>query len=253
VWPAARDEPAAAGKENQAMMSLAKRNVLGLVIGGVALVGLAAPSAWAQKGAAPAGGGGAAQPEHKQKEEHKQEGKKADKAKVGDPAPEFSLTDTDGKTVKLSDYKGKIVVIDWVSPACPVCQMHYKAGTVQNLAKKYSDKSVVFLGVNSGGAGQPGSGKETNAKAKKDWKAEFPILLDENGKVGHAYGAKTTPHCFVINKEGVLVYNGAIDDGGPSGIGKVNHVEKAIEQTLKGETVTTAETKPYGCGVKYGK
>src|SRR5262249_18575230 len=109
-----------------------------------------------------------------------------------------------------------------------------------------------FLAINSGGAGQQGNGKAKNAAAKKNWNIEFPILLDESGKVGHTYGAKTTPHCFVINAKGVLVYAGAIDDG-EHGNPTVNYIEKAVEQTLKGETVSTPETKSYGCGVKYGK
>jgi peroxiredoxin len=247
-WPAASVHETRTVKEIPKMMTLSKRNVLGLVVGGVTLLGVAAPSALAQdsgkpgKSPAPA----AAQP-----------GKKTDEmtkaAKVGEPAPAFELKDTDGKTVKLSDYKGKIVVVDWVNPGCPVCRMHYKAGTVQNLAAKYKDKNVVFLGVNSTAAGQEGAGADANGKAKKDWKVDFPILLDESGKVGHAYGAKTTPHCFVIDSKGTLVYAGAIDDGSPAGVGKTNYVEKAMDQVLKGETVSTAETKSYGCAVHYSK
>ncbi len=223
-----------------------KRNVLGLVIGGIALVGVAAPSALAQKGAAPAAAG---HNEHKKdKAEQPSTG-----AKIGEMAPGFTLTDTSGKTVNLSDYKGKIVVLDWFNPTCPVCAMHYKAGTIQNTAAKFKDKNVVFLAINSGGAGIDGSGKDENAKAKKDWKVEFPVLLDESGKVGHSYGAKTTPHCFVIDAKGTLVYAGAIDNGSPGKVGTVNYVEKALNEVTKGETVSTATSTPYGCGVHYGK
>ena len=179
-------------------------------------------------------------------------------AKVGKPAPDFNLPstkniDTLAETVKLSDYKGKIVVLDWFNPTCPVCAMHYKAGTLQNTASKFKGKDVVFLAINSGGKGSDGSGKEENAAAKKNWKVEFPVLLDESGKVGHTYGAKTTPHCFVIDAKGTLVYAGAIDNGSPGKVGSENYVQKAVEQTLRGETVTTSTSKPYGCGVKYGK
>jgi peroxiredoxin len=228
-----------------------KRKMLALVIGGIAAIGFSAPGALAQGSKPGAIGGAAGQPEHKEK----QEGKKATKAKLGEAAPDFTLTDTDGKTVKLSDFKGKIVVLDWFNPECPVCRGHYQAGTLQKTYDKYHDQGVVFLAINSGGKGQQGAGAEKNSKARKDWKIEFPVLLDESGKVGHAYGAQTTPHCYVINKEGVLVYNGAIDDGREHGgrIGKVNFVEKALDQVIRGETVTNAENRPYGCNVKYGK
>src|SRR5262249_31320823 len=128
-----------------------------------------------------------------------------------------------------------------------------KANTVQNLYGKFHDKNVVFLAINSGGKGQQGHGKEKNAEAKKNWKVEFPVLLDESGKVGHAYGATNTPHCFVVDSKGVLGYARRIDNGSPAKIGTTNYVEKALEQTLKGETVSTSSTKAYGCNVKYGK
>lgn len=234
------------------MLSVMNRKVLALAIGGVAMVGLAAPSAWAQTGKP--GAPSAGQPEHHDKGMgHKDKDSKA-KAKVGEQAPDFELKDTDGKTVKLSDYKGKIVVIDWVSPVCPVCQMHYKAGTLQNLESKFKGDNVVFLGINSGGAAaEMGGGKTATADFKKELHVDFPLLIDESGKVGHTYGAKTTPHCFVVDKNGTLVYNGAIDDGSPNHVGKTNYVEKAVSETLKGETVSTKETRPYGCGVHYGK
>lgn len=224
-----------------------KRSVLGLVVGGITILGIAAPSVWAQKGAAPTTAG---QPEHKK--EKKEEKAKAG-AKIGEQAPGFELKDVNGKAVKLADYKGKTVVLDWFNPECPVCAMHYRGESVQKLAAKYKDKGVVFLAINSTGNGIPGAGAERNTAAKKEWKVEFPILLDEAGNVGKSYGAKTTPHCFVIDSKGTLVYAGAIDNGTPGKVGSVNYVEKALEQTLKGETVSTAETKSYGCAVHYGK
>jgi peroxiredoxin len=243
------------------MLSLSKRNVMSLLVG-AAMLGLTAPGALAQDSGKPGkrGAESAAQPEkkeHKEKGEHKnKEGKQEEKgARVGDVAPAFELKDTDGKTVKLADYKGKVVVLDWFNPKCPVCAGHYDAGTIQNLAKKYADKDVVFLAINSGGQGKQGHGTELNAEAKKNWHISFPVLLDESGTVGHTYGAKTTPHCYVIDKAGTLVYAGAIDDGAENHggkIGKVNYVAKAVDAVLAGETVSPAETKPYGCGVKYG-
>jgi peroxiredoxin len=237
------------------MMNL-KRNVLGMVVGGIALIGVASPSVLAQDAGKPGKAPAASQPDKKEHKAPQGEAKGQAGAKVGEQAPAFELKDTDGKTVKLEDYKGKIVVIDWFNPDCPVCAGHYKANTVQNLVTKFKDKSVVFLAINSGGAGMQGAGVERNAEAKKTWNVAFPILLDESGKVGKLYGAKTTPHCYVVDAKGTLVYAGAIDDGAENyggKIGKVNYVEKAVEQTLKGETVTTSTTKPYGCSVKYSK
>jgi peroxiredoxin len=176
---------------------------------------------------------------------------KAAAAKIGDQAPAFQLTDTDGKTVKLADYKGKVVVLEWFNPGCPVVVGHYEADTMNKTIAKFKENQVVWLRINSGGPGKQGHGLEVNKNAKTEWNIKTPILLDEEGTVGKAYGAKTTPHCFVINADGVLVYAGAIDNGKPDKIGDINYVEKAVQQTLAGETVTTAETKAYGCGVKY--
>jgi peroxiredoxin len=239
------------------MMSATKRNILSLV-GGIALLGIAAPATFAQDG----GGAGHPKPEakqpekeHKDHKEHKdtkQEGKHAG-AKIGAPAPSFEVTDTDGKTHRLSDYKGKVVVLEWFNPGCPVVQMHYNASTMTDLQSKYKDKNVVWLAVNSGGAGKQGNGKETNAKARKDWHMAYPVLLDESGTVGRAYGAKTTPHMFIINEQGTLVYAGGIDNGSPSKPGDTNYVDQALTQVLAKETVVQAETKSYGCGIKYGK
>jgi MFS superfamily sulfate permease-like transporter len=112
---------------------------------------------------------------------------------------------------------------------------------------------VIQSAINSNAAGEQGSGKETNAKAKKDWKIEFPILLDESGDTGRAYGATNTPHCFVIGADGKIAYMGAIDDDAGGKVGKTNYVSKAVDELLAGKPVTTSSTKAYGCGVKYGK
>ncbi len=198
--------------------------------------------------------------EHKQvekshkKDEKKHEEKKATEAVVGSMAPDFELKDTDGKSHKLSDLTkaGKIVVLEWFNPDCPVVKMHYdNAKTFTDMAKNYKDKNVVILAVNSGAAGKAGSGQERNAKARKDWNIDYPVLLDEKGEVGKSYGAKNTPAMYVINKDGILAYKGAIDDGGPEGAGKTNYVTKALDELIAGKKVTTTETKAYGCGVKY--
>jgi peroxiredoxin len=177
-------------------------------------------------------------------------------AKVGSIAPDFTLTDTDGKTVTLSDFskQGKIVVIQWFNPACPFVKKHYDNGanTFNDLAKKYADKGVVFVAINSGAPGREGAGKDTNVAARKDWKIAYPILLDESGKVGKMYNAQHTPEMFVVAKDGTLAYHGAIDeDSGMKAPGKNNYVAKALDELLAGKKVSTAETKPYGCTVKY--
>jgi peroxiredoxin len=229
------------------MMNRMNARLLGALIGGVTLLGVASTPVFAQDSAAP-----------KTKQEKKQE-KKDEKttagatAKVGEAAPAFTLTDTDGKTVNLSDYKGKIVVLEWFNPDCPIVQMHYKAGTMAKTQASFKGKDVVWLSINSGAPGKEGAGKERNAEARKDWKMTNPVLLDESGKVGHLYGATNTPNMFVIDTKGNLAYAGAIDDGSPGKVGKTNYVENAVNALLKGESVSPSTTKPYGCGVKYGK
>ena len=191
------------------------------------------------------------QPATGHKTEHKDK-KDAKGAEVGQKAPAFTLTDTDGKTVKLADFAGKIVVLEWFNPECPVIQQHHKSGTTFNdLHKEFADKGVVFLAINSSAKGKQGSGLELNKEKKAEYKLPYPILLDESGDVGRLYGAKTTPHCFVINKDGILAYNGAIDNNTGDKAKSKNYVANAVNQLLRGETVTEAKTKPYGCGIKY--
>lgn len=174
---------------------------------------------------------------------------------AGDTAPSFSLKDTDGKEHNLSDLlKGKkAVVVQWFNPECPFVVKHYgKSGnTFNDLYTKYG-KDVSFVAINSGSKGSQGSGVERNAKAKKEWKIEYPILLDEEGTVGKAYNSKNTPTMAVITPDGKVAYFGAIDDdNGADGPGKVNYVAKALDEIAAGKEVTTKTTKPYGCAVKY--
>ena len=170
---------------------------------------------------------------------------------VGETAPAFQLKDLDGKTRSLADYKGKVVVLEWLNPNCPFSDRHAREKTMSSLVKKHG--SVVWLGINSTSSGhrdflQPA---EHKAWAQKNG-VNYAVLYDETGKVGKAYGAKTTPHMFVINK-GQIVYQGAIDDDkdGKKGDAANNYVAKALDETLAGQTVTTPKTQPYGCSVKY--
>lgn len=176
-------------------------------------------------------------------------------AKVGEKAPEFSLKDTEGKTHKLSDFtkQGKTVVLEWFNPECPFIKLHHeKQTTMADLNKSFKDKNVVILSINSTNSGNPNFGKD--AAAKKNWKIDWPILIDADGKVGHLYGAKTTPHMFVIDKDGKLRYAGAMDndrDNSKKGKDKENYVRAALDSILAGKPVAQAETAPYGCSVKY--
>jgi len=174
-----------------------------------------------------------------------------DDVSVGDAAPNFSLSDTAGNEVSLSNFKGKIVVLEWLNPDCPFVQRHYKAGTMKNLANRYADDGVVWLTINS----THYMDAEANAKFKADNELPYTILVDQSGEIGHLYGAVTTPHMYIIDAEGTLVYIGAIDDDprGSKGEGAVNYVATALDEVVAGEAVTTAETKPYGCSVKYKK
>lgn len=194
---------------------------------------------------------GFAQPKDDKKTE-----KKAEVA-VGSDAPAFTLKDTDGKDVSLESLRkdGKIVIAFWFSPECPFVKKHFEKGgnTFNDMYTKYKDKKVAIVAINSTAAGEQGSGKDTNANAKKNWKIEFPILLDESGDTGKAYGAKTTPHCFVIGTDGKLAYIGAIDDDAQGKVGKTNYVTKAVDELLEGKKVSTTSTTPYGCGVKYAR
>jgi peroxiredoxin len=171
-------------------------------------------------------------------------------AKIGAPAPLFSLPDQNGKTVNLADFSGKIVVLEWWNNECPVVQRHYKANTMNSLVTKYKDKDVVWLAINS----TNGKTNADNKKAGDAWTMDRPILNDSPGDVGHAYGATNTPGMYVIDKQGVLAYMGAIDDdtSGKNGHPK-NYVSQAIDQLLAGQSVSEPQTKQYGCSVKYAK
>lgn len=170
-------------------------------------------------------------------------------ATVGKPAPEFELADASGKTHKLSDYKGKIVVLEWTSPECPVVKRVYEAKTMQTAVEKLGAE-VVWLSVDSSHFVTPEATKKWKEENKFDW----PYLQDPEGKVGQQYGAKTTPHMYVVDKEGVLRYSGAIDDdphGKKAAEERNNYVVEAVTAIAEGKDVPNPETKPYGCSVKY--
>jgi peroxiredoxin len=176
---------------------------------------------------------------------------------IGQAAPEFALADVDGKTVKLSDFKGKHVVLEWTNPNCPFVKKHYGSKNMQNIQADYSKKGVVWLAVSSTAVGHEdyfkpadfskqmkGAGATTNA-----------ILMDADGKVGKSYGAKTTPHMYVVDPQGKLVYAGGIDDkrsANPADIASSkNFVRAALDEVLAGKPVSVATSTPYGCSVKY--
>jgi peroxiredoxin len=176
-------------------------------------------------------------------------------AGAGEKAPAFQLKDTAGNEHALADYlkAGKIVVLEWFNPDCPFIVKHHKNHkTMNELYAKVKDQGVVWLAINSNAAGKQGAGLERNQKAVKEYDMPFPLLMDPEGKVGRAYGAKTTPHMFVILPDGTVAYNGAIDDDRSAGKpGKTNHVAAALQDILQKKAVQVAETKPYGCSVKY--
>ncbi len=176
---------------------------------------------------------------------------------VGSAAPEFTLTDSQGTSHSLADFKGKFVVLEWLNHDCPFIKKHYDSGNMQKLQKTYADKGVAWLSINSSAEGKQGNypAEKWNEMTKAKNAAPAAVLLDGDGKVGKAYGAKTTPHMFVINPEGKLIYAGALDSTpspDPADIPKSeNYVQKALDEAMAGQEVSTPSTASYGCGVKY--
>jgi peroxiredoxin len=170
-------------------------------------------------------------------------------ASVPRPAPDFALTDQKGNTVKLSDLKGRVVVLEWTKPDCPFVQRHYKAGTMARLAKTYGEKGVVWLAIDSNSY----MNREKDATWAEQQRIAYPVLGDYNGKVGKAYGARTSLHMFIIDANGSIVYEGAIDNDptGEKKAGVANYVAQALDELLAGKQVSIPETRPYGCFLKY--
>ena len=174
----------------------------------------------------------------------------------GQPAPDFTLTDTAGKSVKLSDLRGKTVVLEWVNPDCPYVQKHYNSANMPGLQKEYAGK-VTWLTINSTREGHSEfkSPQQMESWMKQKGGAPAATLLDRDSKVGKLYGAVTTPHMYVIDPKGTLVYVGAIDDKRSTRLEDAktakNYVRVALGESMAGKPVTTASTTPYGCTVKY--
>ncbi len=178
-------------------------------------------------------------------------------AVVGHKAPSFNATDSSGKTRSLDEFGGKLVVLEWWNPQCPFVGKHYGSGNMQKLQKEWTGKGVAWLTVDSSAPGQQGylEAAQANALMKEKGGAPSAILLDPEGKVGKAYGAKTTPHMYVIAKDGTLAYAGGIDDKPSTDQGDIasatNYVGTALAELSSGKPVTTKTSQPYGCSVKY--
>ena len=177
--------------------------------------------------------------------------------KVGKTAPDFSLTDPSGKTHRLQEYRGKYVVLEWVNYDCPFVKKHYNSGNMQALQTTYTGRDVIWLSINSSAPGKQGNftSKEILSRAKEYGAAFSAYLIDADGKVGKAYGARTTPHMFIIDPEGQLVYDGGIDNIRSTDVDDVprakNFISQALDEALAGQPITDSISKAYGCSVKY--
>ena len=173
-------------------------------------------------------------------------------------APDFILTDTYGQQHKLAVYAGQWVVLEWLNYDCPFVRKHYNGDNMQALQEQYTSEGVVWLSIVSSAPGQQGnfSNEEMNARTAEHGGHQTAVLIDADGTVGHAYGARTTPHMFVINPDQQIVYNGSIDDRpspDPATLdGATNYVSGALDAAMAGDTISPASTQPYGCSVKYG-
>jgi peroxiredoxin len=178
-------------------------------------------------------------------------------AALGELAPDFTLPDLDGKPVRLSEFRGKTVVLEWFNPDCPFVRASHTKGSLVDTAARATKDGAIWLAINSGAPGKQGHGVATNRAGKERFSLTHPILLDESGSVGRLYGAARTPHMYVVSAEGKLVYRGAIDnspDGeadSPAGGTLVRYVENALVALKDGKSPSVAETEAYGCSVKY--
>ncbi len=190
----------------------------------------------------------------------KMEGKMTAEIAIDQPAPNFSLMGVDGKTYSLADFKGKNVVLEWVNFDCPFVKKHYHSGNMQQLQQQYGGKEdIVWLSICSSAPGMQGNftGEELTERIKQEEWSGSAYLIDADGSVGRMYGAKTTPHMFVIDKEGVLRYAGAIDNIPSTRVEDVkeatNFVSAALDNIMANKAVATKSSTPYGCSVKYAK
>jgi len=175
----------------------------------------------------------------------------------GKAAPEFTLKDSNGRDVSLARFKGKYVVLEWINYDCPFVNKHYSSGNMQSLQKTYMGKGVSWLSIISSAPEQQGyyEAADVNRLSAEKKASPTAILLDQDGAVGKLYGAQTTPHMFIIDPDGVLIYQGAIDDirsTNPDDVAKArNYVSAALEEAMAGKPVSVPSTKSYGCSVKY--
>lgn len=224
----------------------------------------AAPASPPASEAAPAPAPSAAQPAPAQAPAAEPTQAAVGPAELGQPAPPVVLTDIDGQSHDLGKLKGKTVVLEWFNPECPFVRASHGDGTLKEMAKRTQSDSIVWLSVNSSAPGKQGTGVERNRAAKAQFAMENPILLDETGQVGRAYGAIKTPHLFVIDPEGTLVYRGGIDNAPMNVVDdarprftdskpgeRVNYVDGALQDLKKGTPLRLPDTPPYGCTVKY--
>lgn len=180
-------------------------------------------------------------------------------AKVGEMAPNFTLTSAAGNEHSLADFKGKYVVLEWTNFGCPFVRKHYDVKNMQNLQKEYTVKDVVWLSICSSAMGKQGyfEGDDLTKQLKEEGTNATAYLIDADGKVGHMYGAKITPHMFIINPEGKLVYAGAIDSKKSTNsediANSTNYVKTSLDELMAGKEVSNPTTKPYGCSIKYAK
>jgi hypothetical protein len=179
--------------------------------------------------------------------------------KIGDVAPGFQSVDSNSKIQKLSEYKGKYVVLEWHNQGCPYTKKHYESGNMQRLQKEWTAKGIIWLTVISSAPGKQGfvTPSQENAYLKKMDAAPTAVLMDPAGTLGHLYDAKTTPEMFIIDPKGILIYEGAIDDKATTDqsdiAGAKNYVNAALTEAMEGKPVAEPATRPYGCSVKYGR
>jgi peroxiredoxin len=178
-------------------------------------------------------------------------------ARVGEAAPDFTATDSNGVVHRLSEYQGKYVVLEWTNRGCPYTQKQYSSGNMQRLQREWTGRGVIWLTVASSAPDKQGyvTAADENAYLKQANAAPTAVLLDSTGTLGHLYDAKTTPHMFIISPKGILIYNGAIDDRpttDPADVnGAKNYVSLALDEAMSGKAVSISTTRPYGCSIKY--
>ena len=177
--------------------------------------------------------------------------------RIGEKAPDFTATDTNGQTHKLSEYAGKFVVLEWHNRGCPYTQKHYTSGNMERLQREWTARGVIWFTVISSAPGKQGyvTAADENSYLKEMKAAPTAVLLDPTGAVGHLYDAKTTPQMIIINPQGLMIYDGAIDDKATTDTADIaiskNYVQQALEEAMAGKAVSVSSTRPYGCSVKY--